>query len=120
MRKLGIGVWVLGGWIAAALAAGCMDDATPDPDEPEPEVPSAAEAPAARPPIRITDPSVLPEQAPSTRPAPGAGAARLLGEDQIVPLEHRGALEVWGPRIVAVVLVALLLIALALIVRGLA
>ena len=53
------------------------------------------------------------------RPEPGAGAARLLGEEAIVPLEQRGTLEVWGPRLVAVVLVALLLIALALIVRGL-
>ena len=39
----------------------------------------------------------------------------------IVPLiERRSTLEVWGPRVVAIVLVALLLIALALIVRGLA
>jgi hypothetical protein len=92
----------------------------PTPAEAEPEVPSAAEAPAPPPPIRITDPSVLPEQAPSSRPAPGAGAARLLGEDQIGPLERRSALEIWGPRVVAIVLVVLLLIALALIVRGLA
>ena len=59
-------------------------------------------------------------QVPTIRPEPGAGAARLLGEDAIVPLEQRSALEVWGPRVVAVVLVVLLLIALALIVRGLA
>ena len=55
-----------------------------------------------------------------SRPEPGAGAARLRGEDAIVPLEQRSALQVWGPRAVAMVLVVLLLIALALIVRGLA
>ena len=64
-------------------------------------------------------PRAPPRRPRSIRPEPGSGAARLLGEDAIVPLEQRGALEVWGPRLVAVVLVALLLIALALIVRGL-
>jgi hypothetical protein len=59
-------------------------------------------------------------QVPTIRPEPGTGAARLRGEDAIVPLEHRTVLEVWGPRVVAVVLVVLLLIALALIVRGVA
>jgi hypothetical protein len=69
------------------------------------------------------EPATLPAHARaqpprSIRPEPGAGAARLLGEDAIVPLEQRGTLEVWGPRLVAIVLVTLLLIALALIVRG--
>ncbi len=58
------------------------------------------------------------QQAPRSRPNPGAGAARLLGADPIAPRKRRGTMEVWGPRLVAVVLVALLLIALALIVRG--
>jgi hypothetical protein len=107
----------------------------------EPEVPTAAEAAAEAPPRPspsgeetqafdvLAEMEAAPEpkppvaaraQVPTARPEPGAGAARLLGEDAIVPLEHRGALEVWGPRVVAVVLVVLLLIAAALIVRGLA
>ena len=80
--------------------------------EPEATAPVKPAVPAPRPASRA--------QVPTIRPEPGAGAARLLGEDAIVPLEHRSALEVWGPRVVAVVLVVLLLIALALIVRGLA
>src|SRR5215218_11280066 len=115
--------------------------------EAEPEVPPAAEAgaepqaapagdetqafdvlvetpkPGATAPVEPAVPAPRPAsraQVPTIRPEPGAGAARLLGEDAIVPLEHRSALEVWGPRVVAVVLVVLLLIALALIVRGLA
>jgi hypothetical protein len=91
--------------------------AAPEP-APEPEVPSAAEA-AATAPARPA-PLATRTQVPTIRPVPGAGAARLLGEDAIVPLEHRSALQVWGPRAVAVVLVVLLLVALALIVRGLA
>jgi hypothetical protein len=48
------------------------------------------------------------------RPAPGQSAGRLLGEQP-----HRAStMEIWGPRLVAIVLVVLLLIALALIVRG--
>jgi len=96
---------------------------------PEPEVPAADETAAtvqaeATVPTAPAAPARLPAHARpqpprSIRPEPGAGAARLMGEDAIVPLEHRGTLEVWGPRLVAVVLVALLLIALALIVRGL-
>ena len=93
---------------------------------PEPEVPAADETAATVPaeatipaaPIRLPA-HARPQPPRSIRPEPGAGAARLLGEDAIVPLEQRGTLEVWGPRLVAVILVALLLIALALIVRGL-
>jgi hypothetical protein len=48
------------------------------------------------------------------RPEPGTGSGRLLGE---LP-RRRSALEVWGPRLAALVLVALLLLALALIVGG--
>jgi hypothetical protein len=81
----------------------------PEPDAAERAQPAPA---AARPPSRA--------QVPTIRPEPGAGATRLLGEDAIVPLEQRSALEVWGPRVVGVVLVVLLLIALALIVRGIA
>jgi len=55
---------------------------------------------------------------PVPRPEPGAGAARLLGELPQRRLGSRTALEVWGPRLAALVLVALLLLALALIVRG--
>jgi len=107
--------------------------------EPEPEIPSAAEAgeetqafdvlaetAATEPqPPAPSGPAVPPRppvgtQLPTVRPEPGTGAMRLLGEDAIVPLEQRGTLEVWGPRIVAAVLVVLLLIALALIVRGIA
>ena len=51
------------------------------------------------------------------RPEPGAGAARLLGEQQF-SLEHRTTMQVWGPRAAALILTVLLLIALALIVRG--
>ena len=79
----------------------------------EPSAPAEATVPARLP------AHARPQPPRSIRPEPGAGAARLLGEDAIVPLEQRGTLEVWGPRLVAVVLVALLLIALALIVRGL-
>ena len=81
-------------------------------EEPEPTAPVRPAVPAPRAPLHA--------QVPTIRPEPGAGAARLLGEDAIVPLEQRSTLEVWGPRVVAVVLVVLLLIALALIVRGLA
>ena len=113
-------------------------EAAPEPPQadaaptPEPEVPTAAEAEPTRPaeaapPAEATAPTrpaapvpATRAQVPTIRPEPGAGAARLLGEDVIVPLEHRSALQVWGPRAVAVVLVVLLLIALALIVRGLA
>ena len=99
-------------------------DAAPTPPQadsaPEPEVPSAAEAAATAPTRPVAPKPATRAQVPTIRPEPGAGAARLLGEDAIVPLEHRSALQVWGPRAVAVVLVVLLLIALALIVRGLA
>ena len=68
--------------------------------EPRPDRPSAAATsrPSTRPPPRHAR-----AQPPSAaiRPEPGAGAARLLGEDAIVPLEQRGTLEVWGPRLVA-------------------
>ena len=40
--------------------------------------------------------------------------SRLLGEQP----QRANAMEVWGPRLVAVALVVLLLVALALIVRG--
>jgi hypothetical protein len=52
------------------------------------------------------------------RPEPGAGAARLLGDPPPYTLERRTALQMWGPRLAALLLVVLLLIALALIVRG--
>jgi hypothetical protein len=86
--------------------------AAPPPEQEPPAPEPAAEAAPDRPQPRQA------AQAPRMRPEPGAGAARLLGEHAIVPLEQRGALAVWGPRLVAIVLVALLLIALALIVRG--
>jgi hypothetical protein len=110
---------------------------------PEPEVPSAAEVssaaeappagdetqafdvlaeteePQAAAPPRPKPPLAPRAQAPAIRPEPGSGAARLLGEDAIVPLEQRTTLQVWGPRAVGIVLVLLLLVALALIVRGL-
>jgi len=57
-------------------------------------------------------------QAPPARPEPGAGAARLLGEEPRRRLDGRTTVEIWGPRILAIILVALLLLALALIVRG--
>ena len=118
----------------------------PPREEAPPEVPSAAEAegetppattgeetqafdvlaqpqePVAIPPARAVAPKPVRTpraQAPTIRPEPGSGAARLLGEDAIVPLERRSTLQVWGPRAVAVVLVVLLLAALALIVLGL-
>ena len=80
--------------------------------EPEATVPVKRAVPAPRPASRA--------QVPTIRPEPGAGAVRLLGEDAIAPLEQRSMLEVWGPRVVAVLLVVLLLIALSLILRGLA
>jgi hypothetical protein len=113
----------------------------PAPPDPEPEVPSAAgagaeppptgdetqafdalaetEEPQAAAPARPKPPPAPRAQAPAIRPEPGSGAARLLGEDAIVPLEQRTTLQVWGPRAVGIVLVLLLLVALALIVRGL-
>ena len=86
-------------------------DVLADTPEAEATAPVKPAVPAPRPASRA--------QVPTIRPEPGAGAARLLGEDAIVPLEQRSALGIWGPRVVAVVLVVLLLIALALIVRGL-
>ena len=52
------------------------------------------------------------------RPEPGAASSRLLGEAPHRRLGERSVLEVWGPRVAAIVLVAILLLALALIVRG--
>ena len=55
-------------------------------------------------------------------PLPGvAGPQPAVAYPVVPPAPHGPSrLEVWGPRVVAVVLVVLLLIALALIVRGLA
>jgi hypothetical protein len=75
---------------------------------PKPGTPAGEEA------SRREEPAPAPAPAPSVRPAPGAGASRLLGEQPQRP----NPMEVWGPRLVAVVLVVLLLVALALIVRG--
>jgi len=97
----------------------------PGPSKPGPAVriiprerPAAPESEAVSEPEREPEPPVGAVQAPSLRKKPGTGAARLLGEDAIVPLEDRSTLAVWGPRVAAVLLVALLLLALALIVRG--
>ena len=105
--------------------------AVPEADEPAPVrhaptkpgpavrvIPREKPAPAPGEPAAEVPAAEVPPAPPRLRPEPGAGAARLRGDEAIVPLEHRGAMEVWGPRLVAVVLVALLLVALALIVRG--
>jgi hypothetical protein len=75
---------------------------------PKPGTPAGeAEAAAAPPPAE-------PTRALPARPVPGTGASRLLGE----PPQRQSAMEVWGPRLVAIALVLLLLVALGLIVRG--
>ena len=80
--------------------------------------PAEAAGAEATPPAREVAPRPAGERRTAAirgRPEPGAGSARLLGE---LP-RRRSTLEVWGPRLAALVLVALLLLALALIVRGL-
>ena len=63
------------------------------------DVLAETEEPQAAAPRRAPKPPLAPRaQAPAIRPEPGAGAARLLGEDAIVPLEQRSTLQVWGPR----------------------
>jgi len=87
---------------------------------PKPGTPAgeAAASAAAEPTEPRTAPAVQPpavqRSSLSSRPAPGQGASRLLGEQPA----RASFMEVWGPRLVAIVLVVLLLIALALIVRG--
>ena len=79
--------------------------------------PAAAEEPAAEPqptPAPVTEHM----QAPRMRAPSGAGASPLLGAETHTPFERRSGLGVWGPRIVAVALVAVLLVALALLVAG--
>ena len=75
---------------------------------PKPGTP-AGEVEARRQAAPVEPPRSLP-----ARPAPGAGASRLLGEQP----RRASAMAVWGPRLVAIVLVLLLLLALGLIVRG--
>jgi hypothetical protein len=84
---------------------------------PKPGTPAGEATTAAQPPEPPAQPAAqppAPRTTGSSRPAPGQGASRLLGEQPA----RAGVMEVWGPRLVAIVLVVLLLIALALIVRG--
>ncbi len=101
------------------------DGSDAEPDELPPMEPgqTVRRIPRTRPGAARQEPApaetrAMPPQPRRMRPEPGAGAARLLGEPPPYTLERRTPFQVWGPRIVALVLVVLLLVALALIVRG--